>query len=126
MHLVKGKTPSTDGLPKRRTVMKITIAIIAASALAGSVYAAQPNDSFVDNYDTEGTILLDVGGHSGVNPVRKPTGHLVPSIASGSNYGSILLDLDRQSGSRTVTTQPAIGDVADDYGSILYETGARY
>ena len=106
--------------------MKTTIAIIAASALVGSAYAAQPNDSFMDNHDTSGTILLDVGHHSGVNPVREPTGYLVPSIASDSNYGSILFDLDRQSGSRTVSTQPAIGDVADDYGSILYETGARY
>ena len=106
--------------------MKTTIAIIAASALVGSAYAGQTNDSFTDNHDTSDTILLDLDQQSGANPVREPTGYLVPSTASGSNYGSVLFDLDRESGSRTVSSQPAIGDVADDYGNILYESGARY
>ena len=106
--------------------MKTTIAIITASVFATGAYAGQPNDSFMDNHDTSDTVLLDVGQHAGVNPIREPTGYLVPTIASGSNFGSILFDLDQESGSRTVSTQPAIGDNADDYGSILYDSGSRY
>ena len=105
--------------------MKTYIAIIAASALTTSAYA-EPNGSFVDNHDTQGTILADLSQPSSSGEGRYPTGELVPIIATGSSYGSILFDLDQESGSRTMSTQPSIGDDADDYGNILYDTGSRY
>ena len=106
--------------------MKTTLIIIAAAAMSANVYAAPANDAFTDNNDTSGTILADVGQPSGVNPIRDSTGYLSPVMASESNTGSVLFDLDRESGQRTMSTQPAIGDVADDYGNILYDAGSRY
>ena len=106
--------------------MKTTFAILAITAFAANVQAGEVNDAFVGNDDTSDTILLDVAQHSGTNPVREPTGHLVPVIASESNYGSVLFDIDRNSGQRTISNQPAIGDTADDYGNILYDAGSRY
>jgi len=106
--------------------MKTTIIIIATAAFAANLQAAQPNDAFTDNSDTRDTVLLDVGQPAGVNPIREPTGYLTPVIASDSNFGSVLFDLDQDSGSRTISNQPAVGDSADDYGSILYDSGSRY
>jgi len=106
--------------------MKTLFTIIAVTAFSANVQAAQPNDAFVGNDDTADTVLLDVGQPSGVNPVREPTGYLTPVIASESNYGSVLFDLDQDSGARTTSSQPAIGDNADDYGNILYDAGSRY
>lgn len=106
--------------------MKTTLIFIATAAMSVNAYGAQPNDAFTDNHDTRDTVLLDVGQPSGVNPIRESTGYLTPVIASESNTGSVLFDLDRDSGQHTLSTQPAVGDVADDYGNILYDTGSRY
>lgn len=106
--------------------MKTTLIIIAAATMSANVYGAQPNDAFTDNHDTRDTVLLDVGQPSGVNPIRESTGYLNAVIASDSNTGSVLFDLDQDSGQHTLSSQPAIGDVADDYGNILYDTGSRY
>jgi len=106
--------------------MKTTLAIIALTAFAANVQAAQPNSALIGNDDTADSILLDVDQPSGVNPIQQPTGYLTPVISSQSTYGSVLFDLDRDSGQRTLSSQPAIGDVADDYGNILYDTGSRY
>ena len=106
--------------------MKTTLIIIAAATMSANVYGAQPNDAFTNNADTSDTVLLDVGQPSSMNPIRKSTGYLNPVIASESNTGSVLFDLDQDAGHHTVSTQPAIGDAADDYGSILYDAGSRY
>jgi len=106
--------------------MKTVLIFIAAAAMSTNAYAGQPNDAFTDNADTRGTILADVGQHSGVNPIRESTGYLSPVMASESNTGSVLFDLDRNSGQSTLSSQPAIGDGADDYGNILYDSGSRY
>lgn len=106
--------------------MKTTLMIIAITAFAANVQAAPPSSALVGNDDTAGTVLLDVDQPSGTNPIQEPTGYLTPVISSQSTYGSVLFDLDRDSGQRTMSRQPAIGDVADDYGNILYDTGSRY
>ena len=41
------------------------------------------------------------------------------------NYGSVLFDLD-QPARKSIASQPGIGDGADDFGNILYDTGSVY
>ena len=42
---------------------------------------------------------------------------------SGTGLRSFSIRLLHQSGSRSVASQPSIGDDADDFGNILYDTG---
>jgi hypothetical protein len=94
------------------------IAFATLGLFATSAFAASP---FSDNHATTGTVLLD-SGSGAPSAFEQPTGHLAAVIDQGTSYGSVLFDLDRPAGS--AAGQPAIGD--DDYGSILYDLGARY
>ena len=99
-----------------------TIASIAAATLlfAGGAVA---NPEF-DNHENYGTVLQDTV-HAQSSGEYRPTGHLVGVIESSDGYGSVLYDLDRSSG-ESISAPPSIGDDADDFGNILYDTGSIY
>ena len=100
--------------------MKNLITSIAAATVlfAGQAIA---NPEF-DNHANYGSVLQDTVAAQG--GAYQPTGHLVAAIDSSDSYGSALFDLD-QPGNR-VASQPSIGDDADDFGNILYDTGSVY
>jgi hypothetical protein len=102
--------------------MKTIASIAAASALfAGSALA---NPEF-DNHANYGTVLQDVDQPASMGGSYQPSDRLAAVIDTGDSYGSALFDRD-QPGGRSLATQPAIGDGADDFGNILYDVGARY
>ena len=103
--------------------MNNVITSIASIAAATVLFAGQAiaNPEF-DNHANYGSVLQDTVAAQG--GAYQPTGHLVAAIDSSDSYGSALYDLD-QSGNM-VASQPSIGDDADDFGNILYDTGSVY
>ena len=103
-------------------IMKTLFTTFAAATflLAGSA-AANPE---FDNHDNFGTVLQD-SVHAQSGGEYRPTGELVNVFDSSDAYGSVLYDLDRTSPAG-LASQPSIGDDADDFGNILYDTGSVY
>jgi len=93
--------------------------LTAATVLFAGQTVANPE---FDNHDNYGSVLQDTVAAQG--GAYQPTGHLVASIDSSDSYGSALFDLDQPG--NMVASQPSIGDSADDFGSILYDTGSIY
>ena len=100
--------------------MKTFASIAAATILLAGQAVANPE---FDNHDNYGSVLQDTVATQG--GAYEPTGHLVAALDSSDSYGSALYDLDQPAG-RSIATQPGIGDDADDFGNILYDTGSVY
>ena len=104
-----------------KTLITASVAIVAATVLLAGPVAANPE---FDNHENYGTVLQD-SVHAKSSGEYRPTGHLVGVIDSSDGYGSVLYDLDRASPAG-IPSQPSIGDDADDFGNILYDTGSIY
>ena len=103
--------------------MKNITTTIASIAAATVLFAGQAvaNPEF-DNHANYGSVLQDTVAAQG--GAYQPSGHLVAAIDSSDSYGSALFDLDQRSD--MAASQPSIGDNADDFGNILYDTGSIY
>lgn len=100
-----------------------TLATFTALAylVAGQAHA---NPEFY-NHANYGSILQDLNAPVASSGDYAPTGHLVGVIDSSDGYGSVLFDLNQPSPA-ALSVPPSIGDGADDYGNILYDTGSVY
>ena len=99
-----------------------TLFTAAAAVLLSTSAAAGP----LDQDDTYGSVLFDLDQSASTAGYTPPTGAAAQLLYSSDTYGSVLYDLGKPSHEHTLATPPAVGDDADDWGSVLYDNGARY
>jgi len=101
--------------------MKTFLTIIATLAFSATAFAASP----LSENDTYGSVLFDQGaGTAGLSTASE--GAITDAMGSTDSYGSVLFEQPRSEHDHLLASPPAVGDEADDYGSVLYDSGARY
>jgi len=100
-----------------------TLFTTAAAVVFSTAALAGP----LDENTTYGSILFDLAQSSPASGgYTEPTGPVANVLYSSDTFGSVLYDLDTPAHEHELGSPPAIGDDADDYGSVLYDNGARY